>query len=74
MAILCAATADHATGRGAFPHASMSFVEKPFAASVTEARRMIAAMAGTGKTVAINWRALASKAMSTREAADPTRG
>jgi glucose-fructose oxidoreductase len=30
-------------------------VEKPFAASVADARRMIAAMAPTGKLLAINW-------------------
>jgi len=56
MAILCAATADHATWTERLaPHGVHVFVEKPFAASVTEARRMIAAMAGTGKQLAINW-------------------
>lgn len=56
MAILCAATADHAdyTERLA-PHGVHVFVEKPFAASVAEARRMMAAMAGTGKQMVINW-------------------
>jgi glucose-fructose oxidoreductase len=56
MAILCAATADHAdyTERLA-PHGLHVFVEKPFAASVADARRMIAAMEGTGKQLAINW-------------------
>jgi len=56
MALLCAATADHAamTERLA-PHGMHVFVEKPFAASTTQARRMIAAMAGTGKEMFINW-------------------
>jgi glucose-fructose oxidoreductase len=31
------------------------FVEKPFAASAADARRMIEAMAGSGRTMAINW-------------------
>jgi predicted dehydrogenase len=54
MAILCAATANHAsyTERLA-PHVSTVFVEKPFAASVSDARRMIAAM--QGKRLVINW-------------------
>jgi predicted dehydrogenase len=56
MAILCSATADHAdyTERLA-PHDVHVFVEKPFAASVTDARRMMKAMEGTGKQMAINW-------------------
>ena len=56
MAILCAATADHAdyTERLA-PHGVHVFVEKPFANSVSDARRMIAAMQGTGKQMVINW-------------------
>lgn len=56
LALLCAATADHAdyTERLA-PHGVNIFVEKPFAASVADARRMIAAMEGTGKQLAINW-------------------
>ncbi|MEM1272944.1 MAG: Gfo/Idh/MocA family oxidoreductase [Pseudomonadota bacterium] len=56
MAILCAATADHAefTERLA-PYGVHLFVEKPFAATVSDARRMIAAMAPTGKQMAINW-------------------
>ncbi len=55
LAILCAATADHAayTERLA-AHGVHVFVEKPFAASVAEARRMIAAMPA-GKVLAINW-------------------
>ena len=56
LAILCAATADHAayTERLA-AHGCHVFVEKPFAASVADARRMIAAMQPTGKRLVINW-------------------
>jgi predicted dehydrogenase len=56
LAILCAATADHAsyTERLA-AYGTHVFVEKPFAASVADARRMIAAMHPTGKLLAINW-------------------
>jgi predicted dehydrogenase len=56
MAILCAATADHADYvERLAPHGVHVFVEKPFAASTADARRMIAAMHGTGKQMAINW-------------------
>src|SRR6056297_664123 len=56
MAILCAATADHADYvERLAPHGVHIFVEKPFAASTEDARRMIAAMEGTGKQMAINW-------------------
>lgn len=56
MAILCAATAEHAdyTERLA-PHGLHVMVEKPFAGSVADARRMLAAMEETGKKLAINW-------------------
>ena len=56
LAILCAATADHAdyTERLA-AHGVHVFVEKPFAASIADARRMVAAVAPTGKLLAINW-------------------
>jgi glucose-fructose oxidoreductase len=56
LAILCAATADHAgyTQRLA-AHNVHVFVEKPFAASAADARAMIAAMELTGKRLAINW-------------------
>jgi predicted dehydrogenase len=56
LAILCAATADHAryTERLA-GYGCHVFVEKPFAASVADARAMIAAMRPTGKLLAINW-------------------
>ncbi|MGV8985236.1 MAG: Gfo/Idh/MocA family protein [Cypionkella sp.] len=54
LAILCSATADHAsyTERLA-AYGCHVLVEKPFAASVAEARRMITAM--QGKLLAINW-------------------
>ena len=56
MAILCAATADHATYTERLaPHGLLMFVEKPFAASSEDARRMMKAMEGTGKLMAINW-------------------
>jgi predicted dehydrogenase len=56
LAILCAATADHAryTERLA-AYGVHVFVEKPFAASVADARAMIAAMQPAGKLLAINW-------------------
>lgn len=56
LAILCAATADHAdyTERLAAYNTNV-FVEKPFAGSIADARRMLAAMDGTGKLMAINW-------------------
>jgi glucose-fructose oxidoreductase len=56
LAILCAATADHAVyAERLAPHGVNLFVEKPFAASVADARRMMAAMEGTGRQMAINW-------------------
>jgi glucose-fructose oxidoreductase len=56
VAILCPATGGHAiwTERVA-PFGSHILMEKPFAASVADADRMIAAVAKTGKTLAINW-------------------
>ncbi|TNC68255.1 Gfo/Idh/MocA family protein [Rubellimicrobium roseum] len=56
LAILCAATADHATyAERIAAYGAHLLVEKPFAASVEDARRMIAAMAPTGRLLAINW-------------------
>jgi len=56
LAILCAATADHARyTRRLAAHGVHVFVEKPFAATVTDARAMVAAMKPTGKLLAINW-------------------
>lgn len=56
LAILCCAPADHAdlTERLA-PHGVHIHVEKPFADSADNARRMMAAMEGTDKIMAINW-------------------
>ncbi len=56
MAILCSTTASHAdyTERLA-PHVMHLFVEKPFAASARDARRMINAMRSAGGKMAINW-------------------
>ena len=56
LAILCAATADHAAYTERLAAYSVHvFVEKPFAASATDARRMMAAMAAAGKVLVINW-------------------
>lgn len=56
VAILCAATADHADyALRIAPYGVHLLVEKPFAASAEEARRMIDAMAPTGKRLAVNW-------------------
>lgn len=56
LAIVCSATAEHAnTVRALAPHGLNVMVEKPFAANVEDARAMIAAMAGTGRRLAINW-------------------
>ena len=56
LVILCPSTAGHAewTERVA-PFDTHILMEKPFAASVADADRMIAAMDGTGKQLAINW-------------------
>lgn len=56
IAILCPATGRH----GEFvervaPHGVHVLVEKPFAASLADADRMIRAVAATGKTLVINW-------------------
>jgi glucose-fructose oxidoreductase len=56
MAILCAATADHARYTERLAACGVHvFVEKPFAASAADARAMMAAMQPTGKILAINW-------------------
>jgi len=56
MAILCAATGAHAEiPERLAPHGVHVFVEKPFAASAADARRMMAAMDGTGKQMVVNW-------------------
>ena len=56
LTVLCAATSDHATyAERIAPYGTHLFVEKPFAASAADARRMMAAMLPTGKLMAINW-------------------
>ncbi len=56
LAIICAATGEHADYvEKIAPHGLNILVEKPFAASVADARRMIEAMAGTDRRMMINW-------------------
>lgn len=56
LAIVCSATAEHADYvEKVAPHGLNILVEKPFAASVADARRMIAAAQRTGRRLAINW-------------------
>ncbi len=56
VAILCPATADHATWvEKVAPLGVHVIVEKPFAATLAEADRMTAAMQKSGKQLAINW-------------------
>ena len=56
LAIVCSASADHAAYvEKIAPHGLHVLVEKPFATSVADARRMIAAMKDTGRRLAINW-------------------
>ena len=55
LAIVCSATAEHANYvEKVAPHGLNVLVEKPFAANVADARRMIAAMK-PGRRLAINW-------------------
>ncbi|HLL90530.1 MAG TPA: Gfo/Idh/MocA family oxidoreductase [Tepidisphaeraceae bacterium] len=56
MVIVCAATAEHAVYvERIAPYGVHVFVEKPFATSLAEADRMIAAVAKTAKQLVINW-------------------
>ena len=56
LAVLCSATAEHADYVERIArHGAHVLVEKPFAASVADARRMIAAIEPTGRRLAINW-------------------
>ena len=56
IVILCPATARHAEWVEKVATYNVHLlVEKPFAASLAEADRMIAAMEATGKTLVINW-------------------
>jgi predicted dehydrogenase len=56
LAIVCSATGEHAnTVEKLAPYGLNVMIEKPFAASVAQARRIIKAMHGTGKLLAVNW-------------------
>lgn len=56
VVLLCPATAEHAEWTEKIaPFEVHILMEKPFAASLAEADRMIAAMKSTGKQLAINW-------------------
>jgi len=56
LVILCAATAGHADWvERIAPFGVHVLVEKPFAATLAEADRMIAALAATGRELVINW-------------------
>lgn len=56
LIILCPATAKHAEWvERVAPYGAAVMMEKPFAASVAEADRMIAAMQAAGQPLAINW-------------------
>ena len=54
--ILCPATAEHGNWTEKVAHYGVDIlVEKPFAASLAEADRMITALEATGRRLAINW-------------------
>lgn len=54
--LLCPATAEHAQwAEQVAPYGAHLLVEKPFAATLEQADRMIAAVAASGKLLAINW-------------------
>ncbi len=56
LVILCPATAEHADWvEKVAPYGRNILVEKPFAASLADADRMIAACAASGARLAINW-------------------
>ena len=56
LVILCPATADHAAYvERVAPFGVNMLLEKPFAASIADADRMIAAANASGKLLAINW-------------------
>jgi glucose-fructose oxidoreductase len=56
LVVVCSATARHADFvERLAPHGVHVLVEKPFAASLAEADRMIAAMQRSGRMLAINW-------------------
>ena len=56
LVILCAATAKHGDwAERIAPYGAHLFVEKPFAASLAEADRIVDAMEATGCELAVNW-------------------
>jgi predicted dehydrogenase len=56
VVILCPKTAEHAVYvEWVAPYGVHVLVEKPMAATLADADRMLAAMAATGKTLVINW-------------------
>ncbi len=56
IVILCPATAEHALWvEQVAPYGAHVLVEKPFAATLDQADRMIRAVAASGKLLAINW-------------------
>ncbi len=56
LAIVCSATAEHANSvEKIAPYGLHVMIEKPFAANVADARRIIKAMEGTGRHLAVNW-------------------
>lgn len=56
LVILCPATGEHGVWtEKVAPYGAAVLVEKPFAASLEEADRMIAALRKTGKPLVINW-------------------
>jgi predicted dehydrogenase len=56
LAIVCSATAEHAnTVEKIAPQGLHILIEKPFAASAGDSRRIIKAMQATGRQLAVNW-------------------
>ena len=74
LAIVCSATAEHAdTVEAIAPHGLNVMVEKPFAASAADARRMIAAMDGNRRTAGDQLAARLVSLAQHRQAADRRR-
>jgi predicted dehydrogenase len=56
IVLLCPAASQHGTWLARVaPYGVHVIMEKPFAASLAEADSMVASMAGTGKTLVVNW-------------------
>lgn len=56
IVVVCSTTADHVRWvEHLASHPVHVVVEKPFASSLADADRMIAAMSGTGRTLTVNW-------------------